>query len=171
MTSQGTPLRHLQQFDISMKLVFAAVLIILIPVGGLFFAVNGGYSIVGLETIANSFNAPGQHFWATISALSFRVPVPAPGLPATQPVIPWCIVAGTSLLQIVTLWRRITRRGVPHWVDAITGIFSLYDLATTFVGFGTVAWIVATGIVVQVLLAVLFTFGFEVSVSFLLRKV
>jgi hypothetical protein len=154
-----------------MSLVLIAVLFILVPVGGLFFAVNGGYSIVGLETIANAFNAPGRFLWASVSALSFRVPVSVMGLPETQPAVPWCIVIGTSLLQVVTSWRKLTGRSVPRWLMGFTIVISGYDIITTFVGFGTVPWIITAGILVQVPLAVLFTFGFEGAVSFLLRKV
>jgi hypothetical protein len=167
--SQQTQPRKTQR-DISMTIVMAAVWLIVIPVGGLFIAINGGYSIVGLGTISRAFNDQGQFLWAAATSITFPVPVKVPGLPVTQPAIPWCLVIATSLLQIVIIWRKLKRLPIPTWVLVVGLAVSLYDLATTFFGFGTVDWIQQIGYIVQAPLAILFTFGFEGTLSFLLRK-
>jgi hypothetical protein len=155
---------------ISMFLIFGAIACLLVPIGALFFAVNGGYSIEGLGRIAVAFNTPGQFVWAFLSTITFNVPVALPGLPKTQPAIPWLIVLGISVLQVTTLWQKVTDRYVPRWLLTVTSVLSLYDLGTTFVGFSAVAWIINAGLLLQIPLALLFTFGFEAALSMVLRK-
>src|SRR5689334_20859732 len=57
--------------------------------GGIFWAINGGFSVIGLGVLASAFNSAGRLFWAAVSSLTFPVPVTVPGLPETQPLIPW----------------------------------------------------------------------------------
>jgi hypothetical protein len=154
----------------SMLLILGAIICLLAPIGALFFAVNGGYSIEGLNKIADAFNAPGRFIWAFLSTFTFHVPVVLPGLPETQPVIPWLIVVGTSILQVMTMWLKVTGRYIPRWLMGLASVLSLYDLGTTFVGFSAVAWIIKAGVLLQAPLAVLFTFGFEAALSLMLRK-
>jgi hypothetical protein len=167
-TPAGTTPR---QRDWSMMLIGIAVWMIIIPFGGLFFAVNGGYSIIGLGVIANAFNESGQYIWVALNSVTFPVPVKVPGLAPTQPLILWCGVVATSILQVVVFWRKLTRRYTPAWVLLLVSVVSIYDLATTFFGFGTIAWVQAVGVIVQGAIAILITFGLEGTISFLLRKV
>lgn len=146
------------------------VLLALAPFGGLFWAVNGGFSVLGLGVIAASFNSAGALFWAGISAITFHVPVAVPGLPDTQPLLPWGAVIGATILQIVVVWRKLQQKSIPFWLLAFAILLSLYDIATTFFGLGTVQWIADAGFVVQAPIALILTFGLEATVGFLLRR-
>lgn len=138
--------------------------------GGVFWAINGGFSVLGLGVVASSFNESGRLFWAALSAITFPVPVSVPGLPTAQPLIPWLGVIAASLLQIITVYMILKGRRIPPWLMIATGLLSLYDLGTTWFGLGTVAWIEQAGVVIQSLIAIVLTFIVEASVSFLLRR-
>src|SRR5438477_13007162 len=69
----------------------------IISFGGIFFAVNGGFSVLGLQVIAESFNVAGRLAWAALASIVFAVPVHIPGLPTSQPLIPWLGVIAASL--------------------------------------------------------------------------
>src|SRR4051812_8981539 len=84
--------------------------------GGLVWAINGGFSVIGLGVIAGEFNYAGRLFWATATALTVPVPVTVPGLPTTIPVIPWGIVLASSCVQIAVVWLKLSGHPVPHWL-------------------------------------------------------
>ena len=136
----------------------------------LFIGINGGYSIIGLESIAKAFNDAGQQFWAITTAIKFPVIVQVDGLPTHWPLIPWAGVIGGSLLQGAIIWMKLTKQYVLWWVWVMGLLISIYDFETTFVGLGEVAWIKATenGILVQTPLAIFITFVVEVVVAVML---
>lgn len=142
----------------------------IVSFGGVFWAVNGGYSVRGLGVLASSFNEAGMLFWQAMTAITFPVPVAVPGLPRTQPLIPWIGVVAASLLQICTLVLRINNKNVPMKLILATLLLSLYDLGTTFTGLGTVPWIAQVGWAAQAILAVILTFSFEAAIGFMLRR-
>ena len=144
--------------------------LIVLALGGLFFAVNGGYSVIGLDAVSRQLNGPGAVMWLLISSWKFLLPIEAPGLPIEQPAIPWLLVLGSSCLQVAIIWRKLSGKRIPTWLIALAVAMSLYDVASTFVGFGTVVWVKQAGWLLQVPLTVLFTFGLEVVVGFLLRR-
>jgi len=95
------------------------------------WAVNGGYSVRGLGVLAGLFNEAGALFWAAVSSWSFSVPVTVPGLPETQPVIPWLAVVASSLLQVSVLWLKLSGRDIPPHMLVAAILLSLYDYGTT----------------------------------------
>lgn len=137
--------------------------------GGIVFAINGGFSVLGLEHGAQKFNSAGVIFWNIVSRWQFPTPA-IPGLPSSQPIIPWLGVTAASLLQIVVIYRRLTHKKIPLYMVAGAVALSLYDLATTFYGLSTVAWSASAGIFVQLLLTLLITFAFETSVSITIKE-
>jgi len=46
-----------------------------IAFGGVAWAINGGYSVIGLGVIAGSFNDAGRLFWDLATTIQFRLPV------------------------------------------------------------------------------------------------
>ena len=126
--------------------------------------------MLGLQTVARSFNDAGALFWAAASALRFTVPVPVPDLPATQPLVPWLVVVAASLVQVVALTLKLRGRALPIWLWLAVLFLSAYDLATTFAGLGTLAWVHQAGVAVQVLLTIVLTFVVESVVSLLARR-
>lgn len=147
-----------------------AAWIVVLSVGPILWAINGGYSVIGLGVVARSFNDAGRLFWAMMVSLRFTLPVNVPGLDNTQPLLPWALVVASSLLQIVVFWLKLQRRSIPAWFIFLAILLSIYDYTTTLFGFGTVAWIRSAGYVVQIPLAFLVTFGLEATVGFLLRR-
>lgn len=136
-----------------------------------FWAINGGYSVQGLEIVAGRFNEAGALAWEWLSLWTFRVPITdLPGLNEVQPVLPWVGVTAATILQVVIVAARLLRAEIPPalWVAGI--LLSLYDLVTTFFGLGTVAWIQAGGAAIQGVVAILLTFTGEVGVGVLVRN-
>lgn len=156
--------------DWTLTLGKVGVILALAPFGGLFWAVNGGFSVLGLGVVAANFNSAGALFWAAISAINFTVPVEVPGLPTTQPLLPWGAVLGATILQIVVIWRKLRGRSIPTWLLIFAILLSLYDIATTFFGLGTVEWIASAGFIIQAPIALVLTFGLEATIGFLLRR-
>src|SRR5437764_4728514 len=109
--------------------------------GVIFWAINGGFSVIGLEVVATSFNHAGRLFWAAIASVTFPVPVSVPGLPSTQPLFPWLGVIAASLLQVCVIYLKLRGRDIPPWMLLAAVLLSIYDMATTFFGLGTVGWI------------------------------
>jgi hypothetical protein len=140
-----------------------------IAFGGVFWAINGGFSVIGLGVLANSFNDSGRLFWAAASSIQFAVPVRVPGLPATQPLIPWLGVIASSCLQVSIIWRKLSGRPIPLWLWVAATASSFYDYGTTFFGLSTIGWIAALGPYVQAVLAVPVTFFLEVMIGYALR--
>lgn len=137
--------------------------------GGLFWLVNGGFSVRGLEEICAQLGPGALLYWQAASATPLPVTFAVPGLPPTQPAIPWAAVFGISLVQIGIVWRGLQGKSMPVWVVIIGLLLSGYDLVTTFYGFGTLQWVQWAGWFVQGLLSLLFTFGLELLIGFLLR--
>ena len=138
--------------------------------GGIFWAINGGFSTIGLGVMALSFNDAGRLFWAAASAITFRVPVRVPGLPETQPLIPWMGVVAASCMQISVLWLRLSNRPIPVSMLVATILLSLYDYVTTFFGLTTVPWIAVIGWPAAALIAVPITFALEATIGYTLRR-
>jgi hypothetical protein len=138
--------------------------------GGIFWAVNGGFSVIGLGVLASSFNSAGVLFWAAVSSWTFPVPVAVPGLPATQPVIPWVGVVAASLLQISVAWLKLSKQAIPWQLMMTAALLSIYDYATTFFGLGTIAWLAKGGPIPALLLAIPLTFAIEAAIGFALKR-
>jgi len=138
--------------------------------GGIFWAVNGGFSVIGLGVLASAFNTAGQLFWAAVSSLTFPVPVRVSGLPPTQPLIPWIGVIAASLLQISVSWLKLSRRSIPVPLLVTAILISIYDYVTTVFGLGTVSWIALIGLPAQLLIAIPLTFCLEAAIGFALKR-
>jgi hypothetical protein len=161
--------------DWSLLVGQAALWLAVVAFGGIIFVLNGGYSVMGLQVITESFHAAGRVFWAALAAITFDVPLPEAAkqqldaLALTQPLIPWLGVVAASILQVVVLYRKLRGLSVPSKLWVAASILSVYDLATTFFGLGTTQWIAQAGWLIQGLLAFFLTFVLEVTVSLLLR--
>jgi hypothetical protein len=138
--------------------------------GGIFWAVNGGFSVIGLGVLASAFNSAGMLFWAAVSSWSFPVPVQVVGLPTTQPVIPWIGVVAASLLQISVSWLKLSKRSIPLPLLVTALLISIYDYVTTVFGLGTVAWIALIGLPAQIILAIPLTFCLEAAIGYALKR-
>ena len=138
--------------------------------GGIFWAVNGGFSVIGLGVLASSFNAAGRLFWAAISQITLAVPVAVPGLPTTQPLIPWIGVVAASLLQVSVAWLRLSKHEIPRPLLIVAVLLSLYDYVTTFYGLGTISWLAPGGPIPAAVLAVPLTFTLEVASGYALKR-
>lgn len=138
--------------------------------GGIFWAVNGGFSVIGLGVLASAFNSAGMLFWAAVSTWVFPVPVAVPGLPTTQPVIPWVGVVSASLLQISVSWLKLSKRSIPVPLLATAVLVSIYDYVTTVFGLGTVSWIALIGLPAQLIIAVPLTFCLEAAIGYALKR-
>lgn len=155
--------------DWSLLLIKAGGWLAVIAFGGLFWLVNGGFSVRGLEEVSAQFGPGGLLFWQVVSGPKLPWQFAIPGLPATQPLFPWLGVVAASMIQIGIVWRGLQGRPIPVWVLAVGFILSLYDLTTTWFGFGTLQWVKWAGRIVQTLVSLLFTFGLELLIGFLLR--
>lgn len=138
--------------------------------GGIFWAVNGGFSVIGLGVLASAFNSAGMLFWAAVSQLRFPVPVQVPGLPTTQPLIPWIGVIAASLLQISVSWLKLSKRSIPLPLLVTAILISVYDYVTTVFGLGTVSWIALIGLPAQLIIAIPLTFCLEAAIGYALKR-
>ena len=75
-----------------------------------------------------------------------------------------------SLLQVCAIYLKLRGRDIPPWMLVAAVLLSIYDMATTFFGLGTVGWIAQAGLLVQGGLAVILTFIVELTVSCMLRR-
>lgn len=164
------PIRRPQGRDWTMAIGKVGMWLAIIAFGGIFFAVNGGFSVLGLEVVAKSFNSAGALLWAALAAITFPVPVRVTGLPATQPLIPWLGVVSASLLQIVALYRKLRGLSTPRWMIIAVVVLSIYDFSTTFFGLGTVEWAQQAGVFIRLVVAGFLTFALEVTIGFSLRR-
>lgn len=138
--------------------------------GGIFWAVNGGFSVIGLGVLAGSFNDSGRLFWAVVSQWQFTIPITAPELPTTQPLIPWVGVIAASLLQISASWLKLSKQRIPYPLLVTAFLLSIYDYVTTFFGLQTIAWLAPGGPIPAALLAIPLTFALEVAIGYALKK-
>lgn len=145
---------------------FGLVLIVAV-FGGVFWAINGGFSVLGLETVCSMFES-GKVFWRLMSSLT--LPLTAQGQVYVLPILPWIGVVGITVLQCSTLYLKMKGNNTPKalWVAAL--VASLYDFGSTYSGLGTVAWLAHAGWVVQGVTAIFLTFLFELTVSWLLSQ-
>jgi hypothetical protein len=141
-----------------------------ISFGGIFWAVNGGFSVIGLGVLASSFNSAGALFWAAVSTWTFAVPVQVKGLPTTQPLIPWIGVVAASLLQISVSWLKLSKVAIPRPLLIVCVLLSIYDYVTTFYGLGTIPWLAPGGPVPAAVLAVPLTFTLEIAIGYALKR-
>lgn len=141
-----------------------------ISFGGIFWAVNGGFSVIGLGVLASSFNSAGALFWAAVSQLTFAVPVIVPGLPTTQPLIPWVGVVAASMLQISVAWLKLSKYAIPWQLMLAAVLLSVYDYATTVAGLSTIPWLAKGGIVPPLVIAVPLTFVVETTIGYALKR-
>lgn len=137
-----------------------------IAFGGVAWAINGGYSVIGLGVIAAAFNDAGRTFWELATTIQFVVPVRGG---VRLPLVPWIGVVASSLLQISVIWLKLSGRPIPRWLLAAAAAASIYDYGTTLFGLGAVAWIARIGIGAQALLAAPLTFALELMVGYALR--
>lgn len=138
--------------------------------GGVFWAINGGFSVIGLGVLASGFNSAGMLFWAAVSSITFPVPVRVAGLPATQPLIPWIGVVAASLLQISVSWLKLSKRNIPLPLLVTAILISIYDYVTTVFGLGTVPWIALIGLPAQIAIAIPLTFCIEAAIGYALKR-
>lgn len=148
---------------------YIGLLLGLLAVGGALWAINGGYSVLGLEVIARAFNSSGAAFWGWISGWTFTLPSAIPGLSTTQPVIPWIGVIAASLLQVSVLLLGLLGRTVPPVLAVAATLFSVYDYGTTVYGLGTVPWLAGPGLVAQLPIAFILAFLVEGCAALLIR--
>jgi divalent metal cation (Fe/Co/Zn/Cd) transporter len=171
---RSTPItqRQHQSRDWPMLFAKAGVWLAALSFGGIFWAINGGYSVIGLGVVASSFNEQGRAFWAAMSAITFPIPGPteALGLSANQPLLPWLGVVSASLLQVVVVYLKLKGREIPRWLLIAATLISAYDLGTTYAGLGTVAWIAGAGFVPQAIIALFITFVVEATIGLMIRR-
>lgn len=161
-------LRQVQRVDLSLLLGRVGMALCVLSFGGLLWAINGGFSVLGLERMALMFNASGRVFWAIMTLWRFNVPA-VPGLPATQPIVPWIGVTAASMLQIAVIYRRSVQLPIPRSMFFAALVLSAYDLATTYFGLDSMPWLQSTHPTVVGLLAVILTFIVEAIFSFALK--
>lgn len=155
--------------DWSMALMTVGLWLAIIAFGGLFWAINGGFSVIGLGVIASRFNTAGALFWQSVTAITFPVPLVPASVPR-QPLIPWIGVIAASLLQVGVLYRRLIKADVPVWAGVAVFFLSGYDYLTTFFGLGAIEWVQSVGVILQLVLAFLLTFIVEATISWLLKQ-
>ena len=155
--------------DPSLWLAYVGVGLVAIAFGGVVWAINGGYSIAGLEVLAGKFNTSGTIFWAAVSTWTFSIPVPVRGVPTTQPVLPWLGVIGISILQIAVIYRRLKGLRIPFFVWLAAAVCSAYDVTTTYYGLGTSSWLRVSE-TTRGLIALVLSLTFETVVGFVLRR-
>ena len=156
--------------DWSLLLIKLGGWLAVIAFGGLFWLVNGGFSVRGLEALSAQFGPGGLLFWEAVSGIKLPWRFAIPGVPPTQPLVPWLGVVAASLIQVGIVWRKLQGKPIPLWVVGIGAVMSIYDFATTFFGFGTLQWVQWAGPVAQIPISLLFTFGLELLIGFLLRR-
>jgi hypothetical protein len=155
--------------DWSLVLGRVGVVVALVAFGGIVFAINGGFSIIGLEYAASKFNRMGVVFWALVSRWAIQTPAIA-GISTSLPIVPWCGVIAASLLQIVVIYRRLVGRKIPGYMLLGAVLLSLYDYTSTYYGLTATAWLARSGMIVQLSLALVITFLFELSVSLVIKE-
>lgn len=166
----AVPIKRPQGHDWTMAIGKVGMWLAIVAFGGIFWAVNGGFSVLGLEFVASSFNSAGALLWAALAAITFPVPVRVPGLPITQPLIPWLGVLSATLLQIIVIYRKLRGLSTPRWMLIAVIVLSIYDFSTTFFGLSTVQWAQQAGVFIRLVVAAFLTFALEVTIGFSLRR-
>lgn len=172
VTSKPTPVGRPDW--LSMLLGKLGLILLVLSAGLLFFAVNGGFSVIGLGVVARSFNDAGKLAWAVLTSVEFALPPTivqrVPGLSATQPLLPWIFVAASSLLQIACLILALNGRKVPLILAIPALLLTVYDIGSTFFGLGTIVWIKQAGYLLQGVLTLLLALGLETSIGFIFKR-
>jgi hypothetical protein len=156
--------------DWTLLLGKAGLWLMLVAFGGIIWAINGGFSVLGLGVVASSFNDAGRLFWALATGWTFHVPVNAPGLPTDQPVLPWAGVVAATFVQVAVITRKLAHKPIPPWLWVTAAALSLYDLGTTYAGLGAVLWLQRAGWIIRGVLAFVLTLALETAVSVALRR-
>lgn len=138
--------------------------------GGVFWAINGGFSVIGLGVVASAFNDAGTVFWSLMTQWTFDLPGNVPGVPQRLPVLPWAGVLAASMLQVSVILLRLLRWPVPRVLGVAAGLFSLYDFGTTYFGLGTAAWMRDVHNAFQFLLTIVITFIVEAALALILEQ-
>lgn len=154
------------QGGVAMFLGLAGMWLAVIAFGGILWAINGGYSVIGLGVVARSFNSAGELFWDLATTIQFTLPVRGG---VQLPLVPWIGVLASSCLQISIIWLKLSGRPIPVWLIASASAASIYDYGTTLFGLGTVQWIANIGILAQIVIAIPLTFALEFMVGYALR--
>jgi hypothetical protein len=130
---RSAPLRGVRPEAAGVSIV--GIIFLLIAVRPLFFLLNGGYSIVGMQWLSEHTGAYGRLFWAVVTVWTVDVPIAErAGLPLGQPVIPWLMVVGTSFLQIGLIIRWLRQSRLEPVLDFCGGAVSVFDYVTTTIG-------------------------------------
>lgn len=153
------------------------IIFLLIAIGPLFWLLNGGYSIQGMQWLAEHVGAYGRLFWQVATLVTINVPIAErAGLPTEQPVIPWLFVFGTSFLQIGLFVRRMRRAYLEPVLDISGAAVSLFDYITTMLGLMFASFAAGAALpariawyVLAIALAIPITFGFEVLLARAMR--
>lgn len=145
-----------------------AVWLALASFGGIVWTINGGFSVLGLEVISLSFNDAGKVFWSAMTQWSFALPIATDALPGTQPVLPWCGVVSSSILQVAVLYLTLKKRPVPQWLLIAATDASIYDYGTTLFGLNVTSWLRGASWIIKCIFALIITFLLEVTLSFML---
>jgi hypothetical protein len=154
----------------------AGTFLLLISTGPLVFLLNGGYSIVGMSWLAANTGEYGRLFWSLATLWTVDSPLAQKaGLPLAQPVIPWCMVFGTSFLQVGLFVRTMRRNAAEPLLDVLGMAVSLFDFITTAAGLvfapfvtGAILFVRIVWGIFAVALAIPLTFGFEALLARLL---
>lgn len=165
----------LRGLDLSDAMGRLGVWMVLAGFALVWWGLNGGYSVVGLGLGAQVIGGYAVVFHALLTAWTFPMPVEASvmalaGLPISQPVLPWMGVVGATILQIVIVYRKLRHLPIRRGILIAGAAMSLYDVATTFVGVGTISWVPGLTVVGQGLIAVVLTFGLEGIIALLLER-
>src|SRR5689334_4664302 len=127
---RSTPLKSAKPGAAGISVI--GIVFLLIAIGPLFFLLNGGYSIVGMQWLAEHTGAYGRLFWQVATVLTIEMPIAKrAGLPLQQPVIPWLFVFGTSFLQIGLFIRRMRQSRLEPVLDTGGAAVSAFDYITT----------------------------------------
>jgi hypothetical protein len=150
--------------DLPMLAAGMAMWLVVASFGTVLWAINGGFSVYGLEQLCLRFNDAGRLFWQAAE----RITVEVPFLQIRIPILPWLGVIAATILQIVALYLTLIGRDIPGWLFGATLAISAYDYGSTYAGFEAVAWIAATHWLVRALLAILLVFLVELIIASLL---
>jgi hypothetical protein len=153
--------------DWSMVLLRAGGWLCVIAFGGLFWLVNGGFSVTGLREISLLLGDGGVLFWRAVSVWHSEWSQDRIG---QQPIIPWVGVLAASIFQVALIVRGLQGKSTPVWAWALGIILSGYDAATTYFGLDTVQWVQSAGWIAKIPITALVTFGLEGLIGFLLRR-
>jgi hypothetical protein len=154
----------------------AGIVLLLVSVGPLIVLLNGGYSILGMAWLADRVGPYGRMFWAVATVWTVDVPIAQrAGLPLAQPVIPWLMVGGISLLEVALILYKLRHADPGLWVSAAGYGVSIFDYATTAAGLAFAPFAAGLGglwplwALLAMVLAAPLTFSFEGLLARLLK--